>query len=104
MATSCGWALEYIDNLGMADVFELSEYWAIEPPANWLLKGFTGYSAKGEEMQDERLFTQTVNQVRKPFDQLPAHIQQLIITQSGLSEKEFHKRRIEARKKELKRG
>ncbi len=102
MVSNCGWALEYIDALDLIEVQELSAYWAIEPPANWLLKALTGYKEEGGgEMQDERLFTQTVASKPKPFDELPLHIQRVIIERSGLTEVEFHRQRIALRKESL---
>ena len=99
MASNCGWALEYIDGLDLLEVQDLSDYWAIEPPNNWILKALAGYKETGT-MQDERLFQQTVKQSR-PFEQLPSHIQQLILKESGLSEPEFHRQRQAKRKAEL---
>lgn len=100
MASNCGWALEYIDALEMPDVFELGSYWAVEPPQNWLLKALTGYKEKESEVQDPRLMNQTTKKAR-PFEQLPKHIQCLIVAQSGLSEPEFHRRRQARRREEL---
>lgn len=101
MATNCGWAVEYINELDVLTVMRLSEYWAIEPPNNWLLKALTGYKEAGEPVaQDERLFQETVAPA-KAFDALPRHIQQAIIERSGLSEQEFHRRRIARRKEQL---
>lgn len=99
MATNCGWALEYIDGLGMSDVMEMSRFWTMEPPSPFLLKGLTGYKEHGE-VGDERLFTQTVSKA-KPFDRLPEYLQKVIIERSGLSEVEFHRQRLQKRREAL---
>ena len=100
MASSCGWALEYIDGLELPDVQEMADYWMIEPPENWLLKGFTGYKEPSTVSEDPRLLSQTTAPSR-PFDQQPPHIQAVIIKASGLTPEEFHRRRIAARKAAL---
>ena len=55
---------------------------------------------KESEVQDPRLMNQTTKKAR-PFEQLPKHIQCLIVAQSGLSEPEFHRRRQARRREEL---
>jgi len=76
LATECHYSQEYIDNMELQVVQEMSDYWAIEPPMSWMYQ-ITHFDPKKSKAKKMTMFPQTA--AATPWSKLPEHIKRGII-------------------------